>query len=117
MEATYARPAARWRGLAFDDDLVAGLGQLIELLGEGHRQADAAVAGRIARRHAAVDGNALVVDVLHPGHRRVVIFAAAVHRPLPIDGPKAERGRMAFLSGRDVGDADQLLALEDEADL
>ena len=75
--------------LALDDDLGADLGQAVELLGEFHRQADAAVAGRITGIGAAVERDPVLVDALHERHRRIVVLLRAVERPLLENRPVA----------------------------
>src|ERR1700752_795833 len=68
--------------LRADKDRRTDVGHREELLRKGARQSDAAVAGRRAWVIAGVKCDTVLVDALHPGHRRIVVFFRPVHRTL-----------------------------------
>ena len=75
------------------------------------RQADAAVRGRVSRHRSGVQRDAVAGDLLHVGHRRVVVFLRAVVPVLGDDREAACRRLAALASCRDRGDGDQGAAI------
>ncbi|MNO57548.1 hypothetical protein D3C76_480880 [compost metagenome] len=100
-----------------DDHRGAGeAGDLVELPGERHRQADAAVGGGIAGQPAGMQGDAVPGQALHVGHGGVVVQVGAVLDLLLQDGEHAGRGFLALLAGADRGDADgDAVAVDEDA--
>src|SRR5690349_19487919 len=94
MEGTGAAPLPG-RGprlLRADINRRADVGDRVELLREGARQADAAVAGGHARVEPGVQGDAVIVDALHPRHWRIVELLRMIHRALVEHREDACRG-------------------------
>ena len=81
-------------------------GDAVELLGERHGQADAAVGGGIAGQVAGVQGDAVPGKALHVGHGRAVVEVGLVVDALLQDREHSGRGLPALLAGAEGADPD-----------
>ena len=78
-----------------DVDRRADAGHRVELLGECYRKPDAAVGRRITRVKSAMERDAVLVDALHPRHRRIVVLLRSIERLLVEHRENARSGSVS----------------------
>src|SRR4051794_719658 len=92
-------------------------GDRVELLGEGHRKPDAPVRSWVSRVEPAVERDAVLVDALHPRHRRIVVLLRSVEWPLVEDREDPRRSGFLVLSGRNRRHRDEGVAAIEKGEL
>src|SRR4029453_2744611 len=81
-----------------DEDGGSDLSHTIQLGGEIAGQPDASMRRRMARQVPAVERGAVLIDALHEGHRRILIFERPV-KPLLLENREDScRGRLTVLA-------------------
>jgi hypothetical protein len=117
QERAGVRDLERLRALVGDDDGDTEVGRLEQMLGERHRQSDAAVRRGVARQIAGVEGDAGPGEALHVRHLRALVDGGDVLSLLLEDREDADWCAMPRATGGARRDADLLAATIDMNEL